>query len=115
MIEINGLDETVRGQDRRRRTEFRVGAGVVTGFLGPNGAGKSTIMRVIAGIAMNWSSRRGASAGAGHSRPAAVADLACLETVYFGAVGGGGRGTRRLRRRAGRHHGCPAARRAAAR
>ena len=66
-------------------------------------------MRVIAEIATNWSSRR----GAGHSRPAAVADLACLETVYFGAVGavgGGGRGARRLQRRAGRHHGGPAAR-----
>jgi hypothetical protein len=46
-------------------------------------------------------------------RPGANAYLACLERVYSGAGGSGGRRTRRLQRRAGRRRACPAACRAA--
>ena len=46
-------------------------------------------------------------------RPGANAYLACLERVYSGAGGSGGRRTRRLQRCAGRRRACPAARRAA--
>ncbi len=40
-----------------RRASFAIPAGESFGLFGPSGCGKSTILRVIAGIQLDWSGR----------------------------------------------------------
>ncbi|MFF2156593.1 ABC transporter ATP-binding protein [Paenibacillus chitinolyticus] len=50
VLEIRGVNKTIRGKKIIQDLSFEVYPGEVFGFLGPNGAGKTTLIRMIVGL-----------------------------------------------------------------